>query len=132
MSSQPAAKAGDRVLGVDTHVVLIPSAAGPVPTPMPMPFNGPIQDDTSASVFIDNQGAACVGSTANNAPPHIPAGGPFQTPPSNRARIFEGSGTVFAETEALARAGDRAECCNDLGDTKTGVVVVGGTTVFAG
>jgi len=36
----PAAKEGDKVVGVDTHIVMIPSPAGPIPTPTPMPFNG--------------------------------------------------------------------------------------------
>lgn len=32
---KPAAKQGDRVVGVDTHIVMIPSPGGPVPTPVP-------------------------------------------------------------------------------------------------
>ena len=36
----PAAKHFDRVLGLDTHVVLMPTPSGPVPTPLPHPFIG--------------------------------------------------------------------------------------------
>lgn len=30
---QPAAKMGDKVVGMDIHIVMIPSPGGPVPTP---------------------------------------------------------------------------------------------------
>ena len=31
---QPAAKQGDKVMATDTHIVMIPSPGGPVPTPL--------------------------------------------------------------------------------------------------
>jgi len=126
---KPAAKKGDVVVGVDTHIVQIPSPAGPVPTPIPSPFSGPLQDGLSATVFIDDQPAATVGSKAKNQPPHIPIGGPFQNPPSNEATVAQGSTTVLADDEGLARAGDPAECCNDPSDLQTGVVVAAGTVL---
>jgi hypothetical protein len=39
--------------------------------------------------------AATVNSTASNMPPHIPQGGPFQKPPTNKAEIIMGSPTVM-------------------------------------
>lgn len=127
----PAAKRGDRVVGLDTHVVLAPSPAGPSPVVVPLPFSGPLNEGLCGTVFVDDAPAATVGSTARNAPPHIPAGGPFQRPPSNQATVQAGSATVFAGDQALARAGDPATCCNDPRDAETGHVVAAGT-VFAG
>jgi uncharacterized Zn-binding protein involved in type VI secretion len=127
----PAAKQGDKVIGLDTHVVLVPSPGGPVPTVLPMPFSGSLSEALSSTVFVDDAPAATVGSRAHNLPPHIPMGGPFQRPPANQATVQQGSATVFAGDQALARAGDPATCCNDPRDAETGHVVAAGT-VFAG
>ncbi len=129
--SAPVAKRGDRVIGIDTHVVLVPSPTGPIPTPMPMPFSGPLVDQLSDSVLVENEPVAVVDSVANNSPPHLPMGGSFQTPPTNRAVVSAGSETVFAENKAIARANDGARCCNDPSDSDTGHILAGGS-VFCG
>lgn len=113
-------------MGLDIHVVVVSSPGGPVPTPIPHPFSGIIQENVSATVFIDNRGVALVGSVANNTPPHVPAGGPFQTHPSNRGTISEGSATVFVDDKSVARDGDPATCCNDPSDKDSGHVVAAG------
>lgn len=128
---KPVAKENDRVVGLDTHVVLVPSPAGSVPTPLPAPFSGPLSGDLCGTVLVDGAPAAVVGSTARNTPPHIPVAGPFQNSPSNRATVKEGSSTVYAGNRPIARAADPAECCNDPRDAQTGHVVATGT-VFAG
>lgn len=111
------------MIGIDTHVVLIPSPAGPIPTPIPMPFAGPLSRNLSTTVFIDGDPAAVVGSVADNMPPHIPVGGPFQTPPSNEGTVKQGSATVFVDDVALARAGDPVDCCNYPVDLPTGQII---------
>ncbi|NUP12815.1 MAG: hypothetical protein HOW73_42800 [Polyangiaceae bacterium] len=128
--AKPVAKKGDRVVGLDTHVVLIKEQGG-APVPMQFPFSGPIEDGLSATVFIDEEPVAVVGSVASNAPAHIPIGGPFNSPPSNKATVSAGSESVFVEDVAIARANDPAACCNDPADADTGHVVAGGT-VYAG
>jgi uncharacterized Zn-binding protein involved in type VI secretion len=130
--SEPVAKRGDRVVGVDTHVVLVPSPGGPVPTPMPMSFDGALVDDLGGSTMIDNQPVALVGSVARNLPPHLPLGGPFQKLPANAGTISQGSSSVFVENRAVARANDPARCCNDPTDQDTAHVIVAAPTVFAG
>ncbi len=91
----PAAKQGDQIVGVDIHIINIPSPAGPIPTPLPHPFAGIIDGQLESTVKIMGMPAAVVGSTATNTPPHIPQGGPFQKPPSNKATIQVGSPNVF-------------------------------------
>jgi uncharacterized Zn-binding protein involved in type VI secretion len=130
--SQPIAKMNDRVVGLDTHIVLVSSPGGPVPTSMPFPFDGPIVQKVSTTVFIDNLGVALVGSIAQALPPHIPIGGPFQKPPSNMGTIDQGSPTIFINNIAVARAGDPVKCCNDPVDQVTGHVIVAGGKVFGG
>ncbi|MBK6519955.1 MAG: PAAR domain-containing protein [Polyangiaceae bacterium] len=124
--SAPVAKEGDQVVGLDTHVVMVSSPGGPVPTPLPHPFSGLIQENVSTTVFLDHHGVALVDSVANGSPPHVPMGGPFQTPPSNRGTISQGSSTVFVENRAVARSGDPVRCCNDPTDQDTGHVIAAG------
>ena len=95
---KPAARMGDSIVNAgDIHIVLIPSPGGPVPTPQPCPFNGRIQLNVSLNVCINGRGAALLGSVAQNVPPHIPQGGPFQVPPTNLGRVIMAStGLVYA------------------------------------
>jgi uncharacterized Zn-binding protein involved in type VI secretion len=127
----PAAKQGDKVVGTDIHIIMVPSPGGPVPTPTPLPFNGTITTNLSTDVFIEGKPAATVQSGATNMPPHIPAGGPFQKPPSNQGKIIVGSTGVFINGKPAARQGDTAMTCNDPVDAPTGTVMAVGT-VFIG
>jgi uncharacterized Zn-binding protein involved in type VI secretion len=128
---QPAAKQGDKIVATDTHILMIPSPGGPVPTPTPMPFNGMITTGLSTDVFIEGKPAATVDSGAINQPIHIPAGGPFQKPPSNQGKILVGSTGVFINGKPAARQGDMAMTCNDPADMPIGQVMAVGT-VFIG
>lgn len=127
----PAAKQGDKVMALDIHVVMIPSPGGPVPTPLPHPFNGIIDSNLSTNVKIMGLPAATVDSTASNLPPHIPQGGPFQMLPSNKATIKIGSATVKINGKMAARNGDTAMTCNDPSDMPAGTVVAVGTVFIA-
>ena len=123
----PAAKQGDRVLATDIHIVMIPTPGGPVPTPLPHPYTGMLDGSLAGTVNIDGKPAAVQGSTATNSPSHVPQGGPFQSPPSNRATVQAGSATVRIEGKPAARQGDTATTCNDPADAPVGTVVAVGT-----
>jgi uncharacterized Zn-binding protein involved in type VI secretion len=127
---QPAAKQGDQITAIDTHIILIPSPGGPVPTPLPHPFSGIINGNLSSNVTIMGMAAATQGSTADNLPPHIPQGGPFQTPPRNRGQIMSGSATVMINGKPAARNGDTAQTCNDPVDLPVGTVIAVGTVLI--
>lgn len=124
---QPAAKKGDQVVAVDTHIVIIPAVG---PTPLPNPFAGIISGGLSSDVNIMGMPAATVDSTADNTPPHIPAGGSFQKAPANKATIKIGSATVKINGKAAARNGDTAETCNDPADLPIGQVIAVGTVMI--
>jgi uncharacterized Zn-binding protein involved in type VI secretion len=127
---QPAAKQGDQVMATDTHIILIQAGPATVPTPLPHPFVGIIDGGLSTDVKIMGMPAATEGSTATNTPPHIPQGGPFQKPPTNRATIKMGSTTVKINGKAAARMGDMAETCNDPADMPVGTVQAAGTVLI--
>lgn len=129
---QPAAKQGDRVVATDTHIVMIPSPGGPVPTPLPHPFMGEIDGSLSSDVEIEGKAAAVQGSTATNSPAHIPQGGPFQSPPKDRGEIMMGSATVLINGKGAARNADPAMTCNDPADLPVGQVIATGTVLVGG
>lgn len=128
----PAAKQDDQVVGVDTHIVLVPTAGGPVPTPLPHPFSGRLTGALSPDVKIAGKPAAVVGSTADNSPPHVPTapGTAFTRPPANRGTVLRGSATVTINGKPAARAGDTVMTCNDPADMPTGTIVAAGTVVI--
>ena len=128
---QPAAKQGDQIMATDTHIVMIPGTP-PVPTPLPHPFMGMIDGNLSSDVKIMGMPAATVDSTASNTPPHIPQGGPFQKPPSNKATIKMGSATVKINGKMAARNSDMAMTCNDPADLPVGKVIAVGTVFIGG
>ena len=130
---QPAAKQGDQVVAVDTHIVMVPAPPGPpTPTPLPHPFAGKIAGALSSDVKIMGKPAATVGSTADNTPSHqaLPPGTSFQKAPTNKATIQAGSTTVKINGKAAARAGDKARTCNDPADLPVGTVVAVGTVMI--
>jgi len=127
---KPAAKQGDQILATDIHIIMIPG--GPVPTPLPHPFVGQLDNALSGDVNIDGKPAATQGSKASNSPAHIPAGGPFQSPPKNQAEVLMGSATVMINGKPAARMGDPALTCNDPADLPAGQVIAVSTVLIGG
>src|SRR5262245_28073932 len=128
---QPAAKQGDQIIAVDTHIVIVPGTP-PMTPPLPHPFTGIINGSLSSDVNIMGMPAATVDSTADNTPPHVPTppGASFQKAPSNKATIKLGSPTVKINGKMAARNGDTAETCNDPQDLPVGTVVAVGTVLI--
>ena len=131
---QPGAKQHDQVIATDTHLVMVPTPGGPVPTPLPHPFTGQISGATVSTVRIGGAPAAVVGSTADNLPAHIPTppGTGFQKPPANGGTIQMGSSTVRIGGKPAARNGDTALTCNDPADAPVGTVIAAGTVMIGG
>ena len=129
---QPAAKKGDQITAIDTHIVMVPSGPSLVPTPLPHPFAGQINGGLSSDVNVMGMAAATVGSTADNSPQHVPTppGTSFQAPPANKGTIKMGSPTVKINGKQAARNGDTAETCNDPSNMPVGTVVAVGTVMF--
>jgi uncharacterized Zn-binding protein involved in type VI secretion len=127
----PAAKQGDRIVALDTHLILPAVQPAPV-VPVPHPFSGIIDGGLSSNVNIQGLPAAKVSSTATNIPPHIPLGGTFVNPPKNRGQIITGSLTVRINGQGAARAGDTALTCNDPVDLPVGTVVAQSTVLIGG
>ena len=131
--SQPAARQNDPVMGTDTHILMVPSPGGPVPTPTPLPFSGQLMTGLSADVLINGLPAAVQGSVAQNMPPHIaPPPATFSKPPTNQGTVMAGSATVLVNGKPLARLGDQVATCNDPADLPVATIAAGSPDVLAG
>jgi uncharacterized Zn-binding protein involved in type VI secretion len=131
---KPAATGTHAVIAVDTHIVMVPTPGGPVPTPLPHPFSGQLDGGLVTTVKIGGQPAAVAGSTATNQPAHIPTppGASFQKPPANRGEVFQGSATVKIGGKPAARMGDPVKTCNDPADAPVGQIIAAGTVLIGG
>ena len=130
---QPAAKQGDQVVAVDTHIVMVPAPPGPpVPTPLPHPFAGTLNGGLSSDVKIMGKPAATKDSTADNSHKHIPTppGTTFQKTPADKGTVFQGSATVKINGKPAARMGDPVKTCNDPTDLPIGQIIATGTVMI--
>ena len=103
-----------------------------MPTPLPHPFTGMLDNGLSQNVNVQGMPAAVQGSTATNTPAHIPQGGPFQKPPTNQATVQIGSATVMINGKPAARNGDTCMTCNDPSDLPAGTIVAASTVMVGG
>src|SRR5262245_61656780 len=136
----------DPILGLDIHIILLPTPAGPVPTPLPHAYVGFMMDMMDyvpflgASVKVNNLPRSQAGSSGMAVPVHIPMGGPFQKPPSHESEMFMGSATVLVDGEPHSFTALPALTCQDIGmpaplwpkkQTKTKSLVLPTTTLLA-
>src|SRR5690606_24221522 len=117
-----AAKHLDPIVGVDVHIILIPTPAGPVPTPIPNPYVGMVFDPfdylpfLGATVYINGLPRAQAGTGGIALVPHLPLGGPFgPPPPTNESEVFMGSSTVAVDGDAQSHLGLPVLSCQSVG-----------------
>ncbi|HLL05053.1 MAG TPA: DUF6531 domain-containing protein [Myxococcaceae bacterium] len=132
----------DPVLGVDIHIVLVPTPAGPVPTPVPMPFVGMVFDPVGLAmgaaigmatgggpglVMINSLPVTNAGTNVTNklTMPHLPVPGVAFAKglPGNDAELFFGSLNVKLAGSLGVRLGDIAMSCSDPVRLPTSVVL---------
>jgi RHS repeat-associated protein len=120
----PANKHLDPIVGVDIHIVLIPTPAGPVPTPLPHPFVGMVMDPmdyipiVGATVLVNKiprGNSTTAGMLGTKI--HIPLGGPHQMAATigHDSANFFGSSRVVCEGSYMSASGFMVMSCNDIG-----------------
>lgn len=126
------AKQGDKVVGVDTHIVMFPSINGEIPTPMPLPFIGTLKGGLSNNVRIGKDSkkkVAVENSVAQHTNGHIappPAVG-FQRPPDNQGKVTRGTvPSVKVNKEKVAVVGSKVSSCDDTNAPNRSSVVTAG------
>src|SRR5277367_204401 len=113
-----AAKLFDLVIGVDLHMVVVPTPAGGVPTPLPHPFVGYVFDPMGAlsGVLVNYLPAANTGTHVKALSSHIPTPPGvaffFKDVPGNEGSIVTGSKTVSFGGSSAARQGSMVTTCN--------------------
>lgn len=132
----------DPVLGVDIHIVLVPTPAGPVPTPVPMPFVGMVFDPVGLAVgaaigmaagggpglvLVNSMPVTNAGTNVTNmlTMPHLPVPGVAFAKglPGNDAELFFGSLNVNLAGSLGVRLGEIALSCSDPVRLPTSVVL---------
>ncbi|MFI5933886.1 PAAR domain-containing protein [Actinoplanes sp. NPDC051494] len=83
-------------------------------------------------MLIQGKPAATLGSGTTNVPPHIPPGGPFQIPPTNRGTVPAGSATVLINGKPAARTGDKELTCADPIPLPNGTIAAVSTVQIGG
>lgn len=120
VSMSPAAKEGDRVVGVDVHLV--------DGAPTPFPFEGELDGALSEDVLFDDKPAATIDTTTKNQRTHVvPAPKKFDRPPQNKGVVIEGAPTVLVNDKPVARSGHKVKTCNDPVDLPTAKIIAEGT-----
>lgn len=117
---------GDKVVGTDIHIVLVPSPSGATPTPLPHPFSGTIHEGC-CGLTINGRPIAVSGCSATNDQPHTPAppGTSFQKPPSNKGKVVTSVMPLFEiDGHPIIVEGSPAITCNDPADAPTSLVQV--------
>jgi uncharacterized Zn-binding protein involved in type VI secretion len=126
---------GDKVVGICTHIVMVPSLVGPVPTPLPHPYAANVTLACAMNVLIGGRPAAVLGSGLVMLPPHLPMppGTAFGVPPTNDGKILRGSAMVLIGGRPAARIGDQAMTCMTSTPPGTAAIVGPGVpTVIIG
>jgi len=125
------AKQDDKVVGLDTHNILVTTPGGTVPTPFPHPFVGALKEDLAASVKIWNNKVATKNSVAKHLAGHVPMGpGPFQKTPDNKGKVTGGTEkSVKANGKEVAVIGSSVTTCNDIGARNNSKILAAGMAV---
>ena len=105
-------------VGLDQHIVMVPSPSGQVPTPMPHPYIGKLKDKLSDDVEIGGKKAAVKGSKAKfESPGHfpMPPGTSFQNKPNDEAEVTGGCcDKVKINGKDACVLGSTATSCDDM------------------
>jgi RHS repeat-associated protein len=147
-----AAKFGDPVAGIDVHMVMVPSPAGPVPTPLPHPFVGVVFDPIGAAVgaamgavfggggpvVVNGMPIGNTGTEVQNIP-HIPtppgvAPAPNEKP-GNEGTLVTGSKTVHFGGSSESRTLSMVMSCGfpvNLPTSVCGAVPMGAPVLIGG
>jgi RHS repeat-associated protein len=112
----------DTVIGIDTHIVAVPTPVGaPIPTPMPNPYVGIVMDPldyapvVGATVYINGLPRAQAGTGSIQICPHLPLGGPLVPPPTGEGEVFMGSMSVALDGDAQSFLGMPVLTCQSIG-----------------
>lgn len=120
----------DSVMGMDVHIMVIPSGPSTTTAPLPHPFIGKLNDGLSDDVSIGDKKAAAKGSKAKHDDPahmQLPGTIKFQNSPKKEGEVTGGtSPTVKIDGKEAAVIGSLVTTCNDIGARNNSTVIAAG------
>ena len=123
----------DKVMGFDTHIMVVPSGSGTTTVPLPHPFIGKISDKVSEDVKIGNKGAAVKGSKAKHDDSmhmQLPGTIKFQNNPKKEGEVTGGTvSKVKVDGKEVAVIGSQVTTCNDMGMQNNSVIMAMGMSI---
>lgn len=124
---------GDKVVGFDTHIMVVPAGTSTANVPLPHPFIGQMKDQLSNNVKIGNKQCATKGSVAkHNDSMHMQLPGTikFQKNPSKDGKVTNGtSSKVKINGKEAAVIGSQVTTCNDMGMQNNSTIVSIGASI---
>ena len=123
----------DRVMGFDTHMMVVPSGSGTATVPLPHPFMGKMSGDLSEDVKIGGKECAVKGSKAkHNDSSHMQLPGTirFQKKPKCEGEVTGGtSAKVKIDGKEAAVIGSQVTTCNDMGARNNSTIMAVGSAM---
>ena len=127
------AKQNDKVIGFDTHIMVIPAGTSTANVPLPHPFIGQIKDKVSSDVKIGDKGVATKGSIAKHDDSmhmQLPGTIKFQNNPKKEGEVTGGTvSKVKVNGKEVAVLGSQVTTCNDMGMQNNSTIVSIGASI---
>ena len=127
------AKQNDRVVGFDTHIMVIPAGTGTANVPLPHPFIGQIKEKVSSNVKMGYKGVATKGSVARHDDSmhlQLPGTIQFLNNPKKEGEVTGGTiGEVKVNGKEVAVVGSLVSTCNDVGMRDNSTIVALGASM---
>ena len=124
---------GDKVMGMDTHIMVVPAGNTTTTVPLPHPFIGKLKDKLAKDVTIKDKKCAVKDSVAKHDDSmhmQLPGTIKFQNNPKKEGKVTGGtSSKVKIEGKEAAVIGSQVTTCNDMGMQNNSTVIAMGASI---
>jgi hypothetical protein len=122
----------DKVVGMDTHIMVVPAGTSTATVPLPHPFIGKLKDKLSKDVKIKDKKCATKDSVAKHDDSmhmQLPGTIKFQNNPKKEGNVTGGtSSKVKINGKEAAVIGSQVTTCNDMGMQNNSTIIAMGAS----
>ena len=123
----------DKVMGMDTHIMVVPAGNTTTTVPLPHPFIGKLKDKLAKDVTIKDKKCAVKDSVAKHDDSmhmQLPGTIKFQNNPKKEGKVTGGtSSKVKIEGKEAAVIGSQVSTCNDMGMQNNSTIIAMGASI---
>ena len=123
----------DKVVGMDTHIMVVPAGNSTANVPLPHPFMGKLKDKLSKDVKIKDKKVATKDSVAkhdDSSHMQLPGTIKFQKNPKKEGKVTAGtSSKVKINGKEAAVIGSQVTTCNDMGMQNNSTIIAMGASI---